>query len=68
MRLKYKAGKARTYWPDHTPTERRGFHFQEWKLVRAVLDAKLPDVLDALPEPRSAALTFELKAYEDMLD
>jgi predicted RNase H-like nuclease len=68
MRLKYKAGKARTYWPNHTPTERRGFLFQEWKLVTAVLDTKLPGVLDALPEPRSAAVGFELKAYEDMLD
>lgn len=25
MRLKYKVGKGRTYWPSHTPTERRAF-------------------------------------------
>jgi predicted RNase H-like nuclease len=68
MRLKYKAGKARAYWPGHTPTERRGFLFQQWKIVMAVLDARLPGVLDALPAPRSDAIGFELKAYEDMLD
>jgi len=68
MRLKYKVANARACWPGHTPTERRGFLFQQWKIVMAVLDARLPGVLDALPAPRSDAIGFELKAYEDMLD
>lgn len=68
MRLKYKAGKGRTYWPDHTPTERRCLLLEEWKRIVAVLEEQLPGVEDALPAPDAAAASFRLKAYEDMLD
>ncbi len=68
MRLKYKAAKGRTYWPGHTPTERRSLLLREWKRIVGVLDARLPGVEAALPMPDAAAGGVELKAYEDMLD
>lgn len=67
-RLKYKAGKGRIYWPSHTPSERRGLLIKEWKLIAAVLDARLAGVVGTLPAPGAAARQVELKAYEDMLD
>ncbi len=68
MRLKYKFGRARRYWPSHTPTERRRLLLEEWKRIVAVLDARLAGVADALPMPNSVVGGAELKAYEDMLD
>ena len=68
MRLKYKAGKVRTYWPGYTPTERRSLLLKEWTFVVAVLDAQLPGVEAALPPPDAAAGGVVFKAYEDMLD
>ena len=67
-RLKYKAGKVRTYWPGRTPAERRDLLLKEWKVIVAVLDARLPGVGSALPTPDAAAGSVEIKAYEDMLD
>jgi predicted RNase H-like nuclease len=68
MRLKYKASKGRTYWPGHTPPERRRRLLEHWKLIVAVLNARLPGVEDALPAPQDCAGGAALKAYEDMLD
>ena len=67
-RLKYKAGKGRTYWPGRTPVERRDLLLKEWKVIVSVLNARLPGVESALPALDAAASGVELKAYEDMLD
>lgn len=67
-RLKYKAGKGRTYWPGRTPAERRSLLLEEWKTIVSVLDARLPGVESTLPALDAAAGGVELKAYEDMLD
>lgn len=67
-RLKYKAGKGRTYWPGRTPAERRSLLLEEWRVIVSVLDARLPGVERLLPALNAAAKGFELKAYEDKLD
>ena len=68
MRLKYKAVKVRTYWPNATPAERRGHLLGVWKQIAAVLGKRLAGVEDALPAPDASARGVDLKAYEDMLD
>ena len=68
MRLKFKAGKAHKYWLGRTLLERRCLLLEEWKLIVAVLEARLPGIEDALPAPDATAKGAELKVYEDMLD
>ena len=68
MRLKYKAGKGRTYWPSNTPIERRALLVQEWRLIVTVLNARLPGVEEALQLPDVTASGVDHKAFEEMLD
>ena len=67
-RLRYKASKGRTYWPDRTPIERRRLLLEQWHLIVTALDARLPGVKDSLAAPEISVEGVWLKAYEDMLD
>jgi predicted RNase H-like nuclease len=68
VRLPYKEGKIRKYWPDLAMPERLARLLAEWDTIIALLDAQIDDVRSAfaplsLPAPRR-----QLKAYEDALD
>ena len=67
-RLEYKANKARKYWPDKTPLERRIMLFAVWRKIAALLEAKIAGVERALLNITPQLSGVELKAYEDTLD
>jgi predicted RNase H-like nuclease len=67
-RLEYKASKARSYWPDLTPGERRVKLIAVWKMIAALLEAEVSGVEAALPDIEPSSSGLMLKAFEDTLD
>ncbi|MBX5177325.1 DUF429 domain-containing protein [Rhizobium lentis] len=67
-RLPYKHGKIRNYWPTESPASRRTKLFETWRTIVACLDEDLPDTSDVLQLPPFEAPSWQLKAFEDMLD
>jgi predicted RNase H-like nuclease len=65
-RVPYKASRARRYWPDASPPERRARLVASWRRILRALAARIDGVRLALPaEPPT---TRGLKRYEDALD
>ena len=67
-RLPYKQSKARNYWPTATPADRRIRLFEIWRLIVTCLDREIEGVSEQLELPQPNATTWQLKAFEDMLD
>jgi predicted RNase H-like nuclease len=67
-RLKYKASRARLYWPELTPVLRRQNLLLEWRKIAGLLEGKISGVEAALPGITVASSGLMLKAYEDTLD
>lgn len=68
MRLKYKFGRARGYWPDLSGRERRVLLLKQWRLILGLLDGEITGVASALHLPTIDAPAVAMKAFEDMLD
>jgi predicted RNase H-like nuclease len=67
-RLPYKVGKARKYWPTHTPPERRRELLAIWTRIIAHLECEIGGVREHLVLPDIDAGGRAHKAFEDMLD
>nr|WP_082572680.1 DUF429 domain-containing protein [Rhizobium sp. Root651] len=67
-RLPYKQGKTRNYWPTENPAGRRTKLFETWRKIVAHLDQEIPGASNALQLPPFEAPSWQLKAFEDMLD
>ena len=67
-RLRYKASRARSYWPSTTPAEWRSRLYCQWRKIVSLLDRKIAGVANRMLNPDLNAKGAELKAYEDTLD
>ena len=67
-RLPYNINKARSYWPDLSPSERVTALCEQWSAIVAALDRQIVGVKAKLLFPSSDSTRGALKAYEDMLD
>lgn len=67
-RLPYKQAKTRNYWPTEAPINRRRRLFDSWRMIVTSLDLEIKGVSAALQLPPLEALSWQLKAFEDMLD
>ncbi|HEV2515150.1 MAG TPA: DUF429 domain-containing protein [Devosia sp.] len=68
VRLPYKQGKIRRYWPDLPVPDRRLRLIEQWGSIVSLLDAEIGGVAAALILPEPAAPAKMLKAFEDSLD
>ena len=67
-RLPYKHSKIGSYWRSDTIPVRRTKLVEVWRSIVAHLDARIGNVADALAIPPIGARTWEMKAFEDMMD
>lgn len=67
-RLPYKQGKTRNYWPTENPADRRTNLFETWRGIVADLDKEIRGTSEVLQLPSFEAPSWQLKAFEDMLD
>ncbi len=67
-RLPYKHGKIRKYWPGDAIVDRKRRLVDTWSQIIASLDARITGIGLMLRIPTTEARTYELKAFEDMLD
>lgn len=67
-RLPYKHGKIRNYWPGESRTSRRAKLFETWRMIVACLDQNLGGASAVLQLPPFEAPSWQMKAFEDMLD
>jgi predicted RNase H-like nuclease len=67
-RLTYKYGKARDYWPDLVPGDRKARVIETWRVIAELLESKIAGVVAMLPIPSLDAKGWEMKAFEDQLD
>lgn len=67
-RLRYKLSRARLYWPELSPLDRRKKLFGVWDEVVAALEQQIKGVASALPAIALDGSGRELKAFEDTLD
>ena len=67
-RLPYKHGKIRNYWPTESPASRRTKLLETWRPIVGCLEENLPGASDVLQLPPFEAPSWQLKAFEDMLD
>ena len=67
-RLPYKQAKTRNYWPMETPVSRRSKLFETWSAIVASLDLEIKGASEILRLPPFEAPSWQLKAFEDMLD
>jgi predicted RNase H-like nuclease len=67
-RLPYKQGKVRGYWPMESPAGRCFRLFETWRAIIGCLDREMQGVPERLELPPFDATTWQLKAFEDMLD
>lgn len=67
-RLPYKQGKTRNYWPTENPASRRNKLFETWRTIVACLDQEIPGASEVLQLPPLESPSWQLKAFEDMLD
>lgn len=67
-RLTYKHGKARSYWPDLAPGDRKVKIVETWRVIVELLEAKVSGTAEMLPLPPLDAKGWEMKSFEDQLD
>jgi predicted RNase H-like nuclease len=67
-RLPYKIARARAYWPDVGPMERRPRVLDQWRSIIAALERQILDVATTLVLPDGDVPAIALKAFEDRLD
>jgi predicted RNase H-like nuclease len=67
-RLPYKMSKTRSYWRSETPMNRRVRLLDQWTAIVAALENEIDGVNTMLPVPLHTATTWQLKAFEDVLD
>lgn len=67
-RLPYKQSKTRNYWPTENPADRRNKLFETWRAIVACLDQEIKGASEILRLPQFEAPSWQLKAFEDMLD
>jgi predicted RNase H-like nuclease len=67
-RLPYKVGKLRSYWPNHSPSQRREALLAAWREIVAALETKVAGVAGDLQMPLADAPIRTLKSVEDRLD
>lgn len=67
-RLTYKHGKARNYWPDLVPGDRKVKIVETWRAIVERLEVKVSGTAAMLPIPSLDAKRWEMKAFEDQLD
>lgn len=67
-RLPYKQGKIRNYWPTENPASRRTKLFETWRAIVACHDEHLLVAFYVLQLPPFEAPSWQLKAFEDMLN
>jgi predicted RNase H-like nuclease len=67
-RLTYKHGKARDYWPDLVPADRKSKIIETWRIIIDLLESKISGIIAMLPIPPFDARGWEMKAFEDQLD
>jgi len=60
--------RARGYWPDAAPAERRASLIAVWGAIVAALEGEIAGAAGALALPDPAAPAATLKAFEDQLD
>lgn len=68
MRVPYKIGRRRRYWPDTTATERRAMLAESWRRIVAALELRVDGLVRCLPHPEDTQTLAALKGYEDALD
>jgi hypothetical protein len=68
FRLPYKIARARAYWPDVGPMERRLRVLDQWRSIIAALERQILDVGTTLVLPDRDVPAIALKAFEDRLD
>lgn len=67
-RLPYKQAKTRNYWPMETLISRRSKLFETWSAIVASLDLEIKGASEILRLPPFDTPSWQLKAFEDMLD
>lgn len=67
-RLPYKHSKTRNYWPSENPASRRTKLFETWRAIVVDIDQAIPGTSEVLLLPPFDAPSWQLKAFEDMLD
>jgi predicted RNase H-like nuclease len=67
-RLTYKQGKARDYWPDLVPADRKVKITETWRIIVDLLETRISGVAEMLTIPPLDARGWEMKAFEDQLD
>jgi predicted RNase H-like nuclease len=67
-RLKYKASKARAYWPDLDADSRWLELNKVWARIVALLEARLEGAAALLPLPSARYPIARVKGFEDALD
>lgn len=67
-RLPYKQAKTRNYWPTEAPVNRRSKLFETWSTIVTSLDLEIKGASEILRLPQFQAPSWQLKAFEDMLD
>lgn len=67
-RLTYKHGKARDYWPDLVPADRKRKITETWRIIIDLLETRISGVAQMLTIPPPDAKGWEMKAFEDQLD
>jgi predicted RNase H-like nuclease len=65
-RLPYKAARARRYWPEADPAERRERLLREWRRILRALRSRISGI--DLPLPAEPPAHGRMKRYEDALD
>lgn len=65
-RVPYKASRARSYWPERAPAERRTALLAVWQRIRTALAGRIGGA--ALPLPDTPPTAGRMKRYEDALD
>ncbi|WP_342427486.1 DUF429 domain-containing protein [Rhizobium leucaenae] len=67
-RLPYKQRKTRSYWPTENPAQPAHQLFEIRRVIVAGLDREIPGAFDVLQLPPVEAPSWQLKAFEDLLD
>lgn len=67
-RLPYKHSKVRSYWPDHSPEERRFELRKVWREIVSAMRDRVSGIQEALDPNMEFTHGFEWKRFEDTLD
>ncbi len=67
-RVRYKVGRARSYWPECSPTQRKANLLGQFRVILNALRHQIRGIPLTMPESSDALRTIDLKTYEDSLD